>query len=169
MIATWPFTLIAGLRGIGESCFMYKRHIVIAIALSLHGATACAHTTTAPAPATRQLRGLGAEEAAALLARAEDAQRRLRAGEFQPFELLAGAVASSEMTRVSPRDAFLEVRFDQVWDIEKRVTDNPLWQPYRLAYAPDGLGRLYWDIEIVLGINGDIERVLMVYKAPAPS
>lgn len=149
---------------------MNSRHLWVAFALSLLGAAACAQTDiTRPVPASRQLRGLGAEEAAALIGKVQEAQRRLRSGEFQPFELLAGAVASSEMTKVSPRDAFLGIRFDEVWDLQKTVTDNPLWQPYRLAYAPDGLGRLYWDIEIVLGINGDIERVMMVYKAPAPS
>lgn len=58
--------------------------------------------------------------------------------------------------------------FQKVWNIEPVRTDNPLWQPYRLAYAPNGLGQLYWDIEVVLGINGNIERLLMIYKPPAP-
>jgi hypothetical protein len=31
-----------------------------------------------------------------------------------------------------------------------------------------GLGQLYWDIEVVLGFDGNIERVLMIYKPPAP-
>lgn len=125
-------------------------------------------TSTIPVPAARQLRGLTAGEAAALVAKLEDAQRRLKAGELAPFELLAGSVASYEMTRLAPRDAFLQVPFEAVWQIERIPTDNPLWQPYKLAYAPDGLGRLYWEIEVVLGVNGAIQRVLMLYKPPAP-
>ncbi len=39
---------------------------------------------------------------------------------------------------------------------------------YSLAYSPNGLGQLYWEIEVALGFNGDIERVLMTYKPPAP-
>jgi hypothetical protein len=72
------------------------------------------------------------------------------------------------MTRVSARDAFLQVRFDDVWNFERVRTDNRGWQPYKLAYAPKGLGQLYWDIEVVLGSDGNIERVLMIYKQPAP-
>lgn len=72
------------------------------------------------------------------------------------------------MTEVSPREAFLQVPFKKVWNIERGRTDNSLWQPYRLSYAPNGLGQLYWDIEVVLGFYGDIERVLMIYKPPAP-
>lgn len=121
-----------------------------------------------PAPTARQLRGLGAEDATLLIAKLEEAQRRLRAGEFQPFELLAGSIASYDETNIPPRAAFLQVPFDKVWDIERVHTDNPLWQPYRLAYAPAGLGQLYWDIEAVLGVNGNIERVTMIYKPPAP-
>ena len=117
---TSRFILIADLRGIGETSLMKSRHLLIAFASSLLGTAACAQSTiTRPAPATRQLRGLAAEEAAALIDKVEEAQRRLRSGEFQPFDLVAGAVASSEMTKVSPRDAFLGIRFDEVWDIEK--------------------------------------------------
>jgi hypothetical protein len=123
---------------------------------------------TQPVPTTRQLRGLTAEEAAALLGKLEDAQRLLKAGEPQYFELLAGSMASYDMTKLSPRDVFLDVPFQQVWDIERVQTDNPMWQPYRLAYSPNGLGQLYWDIEVALGFNGNIERVLMNYKPPAP-
>ncbi|HEX8444130.1 MAG TPA: hypothetical protein VF631_10845 [Allosphingosinicella sp.] len=77
-------------------------------------------------------------------------------------------MASSETTKVSPRDAFLQVPFKRVWNIERVQTDNRLWQPHRLAYAPNGPGQLYWDIEVVLGSEGEIERVLMIYKPRAP-
>lgn len=142
---------------------------LLVVVLSVQGAIGRAETRTAlPVPATRQLSGLNADEANVLIAKLEDAQRRLRAEEFQPFELLAGSIASYEMVKVSPRDAFLQVPFEEVWDIKRGSTENRLWQPYRLAYAPNGLGQLYWDIEVVLGSDGNIERVLMIYKPPAP-
>ena len=81
---------------------------------------------------------------------------------------MAGSIASYEMTKSSPRDVFPQVPFKEVWDIERVRTDNRLWQPYRLAYSPEGLGQTYWDIEVVLGFSGDIQRVLMTYKPPAP-
>jgi len=119
-------------------------------------------------PTTRQLSGLSPQDASDLIAKLEDAQRRLKAGKFQPFELLAGSIASYDKTKVSPRDAFLQASFSSVWKVERVRSDNELWQPYRLSYAPDGLGKLYWDIEVMLGIDGNIDRVSMTYKPPAP-
>jgi hypothetical protein len=123
---------------------------------------------TVSVPNTTQLNGLSPQDAAELITKLENAQRSLKSGEFQPFELLAGSIASYDTTKVSPRDAFLQVAFRNVWKIERVRTDNKLWQPYKLAYAPDGLGKLYWDIELVLGSEGKIERVSMIYKPPAP-
>lgn len=148
---------------------MRSWHVFLVVGLLFQAAIGSAETRSpVPVPTTRQLRGLSADEATALIVKLEDAQRRLRAGEFQSFELLAGSIASYEATELPPRTAFLQVRFGEAWNIERVSTSNPLWQPYRLAYAPNGLGQLYWDIEVVLGLNGNIERVLMIYKPPAP-
>jgi hypothetical protein len=148
---------------------MRRRRLLLLLCLSGQTAIGCAQSNaTVPVPSARQLRGLSAEEAAALIAKVEEAQRRLKAGERLSFELLAGSMASNAMSRLSPRDAFLQVPFRQVWGIERVRTDNALWQPFRLAYAPNGLGQLYWDIEVVLGSDGVLERILMIYKPPAP-
>jgi hypothetical protein len=148
---------------------MILLRFLLLVGLSVQGSNAVATTaTTISTPVKQQLRGLAASEASALLAKVKEAQRRLKTGEFLPFELIAGSIASYEATKIPPRDAFLAVSFDEVWEIVRVRTDNSLWQPYKLAYAPNGLGKLYWDIEVVLGVNGDIERVLMIYKAPAP-
>ena len=134
-----------------------------------HPAVGCAQANrTISVPPRQQLHGLDADEAAALIAKVEEAQRQLRAGESLSFELLAGSMASNAMTKVSPREAFLQVPFRRVWKIDRVRTDNRLWQPYKLSYAPSGIGQLYWEIEVVLGSSGDIERVLMIYKIPAP-
>jgi hypothetical protein len=146
---------------------MRRRNLFIILGLA-PAIIAAQSAETIPVPTKQQLRGLNAEEASALVAKLGDAQRKLRAGDFQSFELMSGSVAGYEMTKVSPRDAFLRVPFQQVWEIERVPTDNRLWQPFKLAYAPDGLGKLYWDIEVVLGADGQLERVTMNYKPPAP-
>lgn len=144
--------------------------VVIALLLVTHPCLAFAQSQgVSLPPPTRQLSGLTSDEANALIIKLQVAQQKLKAGTFQNFELLAGSVASYDMTKVSPRDVFLKVPFAAVWSIERVRTDNPLWQPYRLAYAPTGLGKLYWDIEVTLGINGNIEQVVMTYRPPAPS
>ena len=144
-------------------------HRLLIVCLLVQPAIGWAQTSdTRPVPTTRQLSGLNAEEASALVAQLENAQRQLRAGEFQGFELVAGSIASYDAARITPRDAFLQVRFNEVWAITRGRTDNRLWRPYRLSYSPNGLGRLYWDIEVALGINGNLQRVLMIYQAPAP-
>jgi hypothetical protein len=148
---------------------MRRWHLLIILGLGLQPAIISAQPVdTVSFPPTRQLRGLNAGEASALVVKLSEAQNKLRAGEFQSFELMSGSIAGYDMIKVSPRDAFLQVSFQQVWEIERVPTDNRLWQPFKLAYAPDGLGQLYWDIEVVLGASGQLERVTMIYKPPAP-
>lgn len=121
-----------------------------------------------PVPANQQLRGLDAGEARALITILHDAQAKLQAGEFQSFELLSGSIAGYEMIDVAPRDAFLQVRFEQAWNVERIPDGNQAGQLFELAYAPQGLGQLYWEIEVLLGSEGELERVSMTYKPPAP-
>jgi hypothetical protein len=148
---------------------MKRGQSLLLVGLSIQCATAHAEATLIqPVPAKRQFSGISATDANELLAKVKEAQSRLKRGEFLPFELLAGSAASYEATKISPRETFLAVPFDEVWNIQRVRTDNRSWQPFKLAYSPMGLGQLYWDIEIVLGSSGNIERVLMIYKAPAP-
>ena len=142
---------------------------LLLVVLFIQYGTSHARTGFADAASVKQqLIDLSAGEASVLLIKAKEAQRSITRGQFQPFELLAGSVASYEATNISPGEAFLAVRFDEVLKIERVRSDKGLWQPYKLAYAPKGRGQLYWDIEVVLGTNWNIERVLMVYKPPAP-
>ena len=137
--------------------------------LSLPGAVApAAPTSFAPVPATPQLRGLGPQEANVLLSKLEEAQRALRAGEPLYFELLAGSIASYEMTKSSPREVFLGVPFRKIWQIERVGPVEKLNQRYRLSYAPNGLGNVYWEIDVSLMFEKRLTRVEMTYKPPAP-
>jgi hypothetical protein len=76
-----------------------------------------------------QVRGLRCDEAAALIDKLKDAQKRLKGGEELTFQLLSGAPALSAMTKVSPRDAFLRMPFEKAFIIERVKTGNRLWQP----------------------------------------
>ena len=118
--------------------------------------------------ADRQLEGVSAEEASSIVTTLEESQKALRAGEFQPFTLLAGSVASYEEANISAREAFLSIPFDEVWRIRRADSETKAWQPFRLSYAPDGLGQRYWDIEVVVGSNGRLEMVTLNYKVPPP-
>lgn len=130
--------------------------------------TALAQPTPASAPAQPQTRGLTAEEAAALIAKIAEAQARLKNDEKAYFELQSGAPASYPMTRTAPRDAFLHLPLAKTFSVERKASDNKLWQPYRIIVLPDGPGTLLWDVEVVLGIDGQIERIAMLYRPPAP-
>lgn len=122
-------------------------------------------------PTTRQLDGIDKQHADALIAQLVTAQDALRAGKFETFELLAGAPASYDESTIPPRTAFLRTHFDQVWEI-RRLTSTPgsddPRRTYALAYAPNGLGKAYWNIVVNLGFSGDLIAVTMRYQAPAP-
>lgn len=141
--------------------------LCLACCVQVGAATAQAQTVI-PVPAKRQLTGLGSEAADALLAKLEEMQRRLTSGRFQSFELMAGSIASYDQANISPRAVFLAIPFSKVWNIERVAGTNPLRSPYRLAYAPNGLGKPYWDIEVALDSNGDVASVAMMFRPPAP-
>lgn len=123
---------------------------------------------TVPVPTERQLSDVTPEEATSLIRRLEDGQAALRAKEFQMFELLAGSIASSGEARISAIDAFMQIPFKQVWSIRRNHDGTGRRQPFVLAYAPKGLGQPYWEITVIEGFDGRLERVQMLYRAPAP-
>ena len=114
-----------------------------------------------------KLRGLNAAEASALIAKLKDAQRELRAGKREMFELLAGSPASYPAAQVAPRRAFLDMSFETPWSIEREPAAG-LWQPYELRYFPPGRQSLMWKVNVVVGQTGELVRVEMVYTAPPP-
>jgi hypothetical protein len=137
-------TALQSCAGRDTLTIMRRLHLLVISSLALQPATISAQpAATVTVPTTQQVHGLNADEASALIANLSEAQSKLRAGELQSS-------------------------FQQVWKIERAPTDNRLWQPFRLSYAPNGLGQPYWDIEVVLGFHGQLERVTMNYKPPAP-
>ena len=122
----------------------------------------------APPTNIPRLSRLSSAEAEALIEKLNDLQRRMRRGERLYFRLLSGAPASYSMTTVPPREAFLAMRFENPLSIERVGPDNRLWQSYKLVFAPNRPG-LLWNVEVVLGFNGDVESVEMVHEPPPPS
>lgn len=146
----------------------FLRLIPIAATALLLAPATLAQPARPQAPSQMQLRGLTDEEAKALIAKVADAQSKVKNKEQVVFELLSGAPAFYPMTRTTPRDAFLRLPLAKTFSVERKATDNKLWQPYRIIVLPDGPGKLLWDVEVVLGINGQIERIEMLYRPPAP-
>ena len=114
-----------------------------------------------------KLQGLTRAEANSLIAKLQDAQAQLRAGKNETFELLAGAPASYEAALVAPRSAFIGMRFEQPWSIERKPATG-LWQPYELVYFPPGPRSLMWKVHVTVGQVGQLVRVEMLYTAPPP-
>jgi hypothetical protein len=122
-----------------------------------------------------QVRDLSCSEAADLIDKLNQVRTDLEAGKQLYFELLSGGLASSPFTKISPREVFMKMPFEKARIIERVRTENRLWQPYKLSYAtgsrgigPMGSVEFGWDMEVVLGFTGRIERVQMVAKPPPP-
>ena len=126
------------------------------------------HSVAIAVPANRQLLGISSQAADSLIAKLQDKQRALEAGTPLNFMLLSGTSKSSEVARMTPREAFLAIPFDKVCRIALDRTGTRSWQPYRLAYAPNGLGQPYRDIEVTLDFMGTIAKVELTYQPPAP-
>jgi len=122
----------------------------------------------APTAAEARLGGLDREAADALIGKLKAAQDALRGGGQLYFGLLSGAPAAYPQATLSPRDVFLKADFDRPFEISKPPSDNRLWVPYKIALQPDGPGRIVCDVEVVLGINGQIERVTLYHHPPHP-
>src|SRR4051812_4275936 len=121
----------------------------------------------APAAAPARLEGLTEAQAAQLIGTLREAQRGLRAGEKLYFDLLSGAPASYDMTKVSPREAFLGLDLGQLFSIARLDRNRVALDTYRVTVQPER-GGLLWDVEIRLGSSGNLERVEMFYRPPAP-
>ena len=115
-----------------------------------------------------QLRGVTLADAEEVIAKVIEGQSKLRSGEEAYFHLLSGAPASYPMTTTSPRDAFLAADFRQPFSVERLPPANSSWKPYRLILTPNGVGNLLWEVEVVLGFYGQIEKVEMLYRLPHP-
>jgi hypothetical protein len=61
------------------------------------------------------------------------------------------------------------MRFAQAFIIERKKTDNRLWQPYELSFAPRGTAQTSWHVELVLGFSGELQRVQLFFGPPPPS
>lgn len=121
----------------------------------------------APADTELQLRGIADDEADAIVKELQKMQDQLRKGEKVYFQLISGSIASYPETAISPRQVFLDMPFETTAWFRRTSTSNPLWKPYKLD-IPTAPGSLVWDIEVVIGFYGNIERVEMFFRPPHP-
>ena len=92
----------------------------------------------------------------------------MRGDEKLFFGLLSGAPAAYPQARLSPREAFLKADFDRPFDIRKPASEKRLWVVHQITLLREGPGRILCDAEVVLGINGQMERVTLFYHPPHP-
>ncbi|MDG2530822.1 hypothetical protein [Caulobacter endophyticus] len=144
--------------------------LIRALAIAAVAMTAAPAWAAPPAPTAEEARlaGLDREAAIALIGKLKAAQDGLRGDGKLYFGLLSGAPAAYPQAKLAPRDVFLKADFDRPFEISKPASDNPLWVPYKITLLPEGPGRIVCDVEVVLGINGQIERVTLYYHAPHP-
>jgi hypothetical protein len=134
--------------------------VVAATTLPLHA------NAQATAAAAIQLRGgLTQADADTIIATVKDAQEKLRNGENVYFELLSGAPASYDQTRIAPRDAFLALSFDAPFSLSKLAGDR-LWQPYRFEITGDQ--SLVSQVDVILGSGDRLERIEILTRPPHP-
>lgn len=121
------------------------------------------------AVASTRLEGLTPEAAQALIGKLQGAQEDLRQGKVSTFALLSGAPASFKQASMSPRDAFLGLSFARPFAIRMLAPDSTSrLRSYRLELLPDGPGQIVCDVEVTLGFGGEITRVQLYYRPPAP-
>jgi|tagenome__1003787_1003787.scaffolds.fasta_scaffold20917698_1 hypothetical protein len=139
----------------------------LVVASALLGAPIAAPHSAEPAQHVEtKLQGLSPAEGGSLIAKLQQAQAQLKAGRNETFELLAGAPASYPAAEVPPRRAFIQMRFENPWSIERKRATG--WQSYELVYFPPGPNSLMWKVTVLVGLAGELERVEMLYTAPPP-
>ena len=126
-----------------------------------------AYTSQPTQQVESKLHGLTPAEADLLIAKLQQAQAELKAGKNETFEILAGAPASYPAALVAPRSAFVDMRFEHPWSVERKPATG-LWQPYELVYFPPGPHSLMWKVNVTVGQVGQLVRVEMLYTAPPP-
>ncbi|MGR4864060.1 hypothetical protein [Caulobacter sp. LARHSG274] len=147
---------------------MLAMAILVSTALSAPSQAAEEQTTARGRTAATQLEGVTRQAAEDLIGKLETAQKDLRQRNDLTFALLSGAPAFYKQARLSPRDAFLDISFARPFSLKKLPADNANWMPYRIEILPDGPGRIVCDVDVILGFNGQIERVQLYYRQPDP-
>ena len=149
---------------------MVAHSTILRLALVLVSTTAMpvvAKPSVLAGPQVTHYKAINPDEAGILIAKLEDAQSRIRAGENLTFELVSGAPASYPATKISPRQSFLGMSFGKPYAVEQLPTTG-LWQHYQLTYFPPEPNALMWKVDVTTGQLAELVRVEMLYTAPPP-
>lgn len=131
-------------------------------------------TLLAPLPAAAedvafmQLTNVEEGEALEALSRLAQFQQSVREGRVSRVELLAGGAASSTATLQSARDLLDMLPLDKALFAEKLPQGEFGRERYRFSVFPDGLGQIFWQVDLVMASDTEIARVTVLRKIPAP-
>lgn len=111
-----------------------------------------------------------------IIANLQHLQRQLRSGKSEFFQLYSGGGIGSWMTRVPPREAFLEIPFENTWSISRaeRRSSDP-WKRYTLIVAHK-LRKLACTVSVgvgeakaeILSVKIDCAEPPRLYPPPSP-
>lgn len=131
----------------------------------------CAQAQPQAEPPAQHLRSLDAAEASRMLDALRAEQAKLRDGGTAFFHLSSGAPASYDQNRIGPRDAFVALDLDHVWQIERTSREGAVFPTYQLTLIPDGHNAPIWTLDVTMTWPRDVVRIIevdMFYGPPAP-
>jgi|GEM_PF-1558366 len=153
------------------------RPLRFAIVAALAGALCapgmlCAQAQPQAEPPAQHLRSLDAAEAIRMLDALRAEQAKLRDGGKAFFHLSSGAPASYDQNRIGPRDAFVALDLEHVWQIARTSREGAVFPTYQLTLIPDGHNAPIWTLDVTMTWPRDVVRIIavdMFYGPPAPS
>ena len=147
------------------------RFLTIAALAGALAAPGMLHAQSQPERPAEHLRSLDADEASRMLDALRSEQTRLRNGEKAFFDLSSGAPASYDQNRIGPRDAFVDLDLDHVWQIERKSPEGETFPLYELTIIPNGHNAPIWTVEVRMTWPKDVTRIIavrMFYGPPPP-
>ena len=144
--------------------------MIAALACGL-GVPGALHAQSQPAAPAQHLRSIPADETSWVLDALRQEQAKLRDGRNTYFDLSSGAPASYDQNRIGPRDAFVALDLDDVWQIERKSRDGEVFPRYQLTLMPDGHNAPIWTVDVTMTWPRDVMRIIevaMFYGPPAP-
>ena len=151
--------------------FRPLRFALIAALAGMLGAPGLLQAQSQPDAPAQHLRALDAAEASRVLDTLRQEQAKLRNGQKTFFHLSSGAPASYDQNRIAPRDAFLALDLDHVWQIERKSPDGEVFPLYEITVIPNGHNAPIWKVDVQMTWANDVARIIevrMFYGPPAP-
>ena len=92
-------------------------------------------------------------------------------GQAAGFQKGQSPATGRYQNRIGPRDAFVALDLDHVWQIERTSRDGAVFPTYQLTLIPDGHNAPIWTLDVTMTWPRDVVRIIevdMFYGPPAP-